>query len=99
MAISMKETLVSLRDVPNHLPADPEGERIDESSVYRWARIGVNGRKLETLRFGRRLFTSVEALERFGTPEPDEDELQAEAMEKANQELLAAEAELEKMGA
>jgi Protein of unknown function (DUF1580) len=99
MAISMNESLVSLRDVPNHLPADPDGNQIDESSVYRWARIGVNGRKLETLRFGRKLFTSIEALERFGTPDPTEDELQAEAIEKANSQLLADEAELEAMGA
>ena len=42
------------------------GRRIDHSTLWRWARRGVRGVHLESRRFGRRFFTSIEALDRFG---------------------------------
>lgn len=99
MAITMQEQLVSLRDVPNYLPPDIDGKKVDESSIYRWCRVGVQGKKLEFLRFGRKLFTSVEALERFGSPEPTEEEQEAALQAEADTKFMADEAELEAMGA
>ena len=41
------------------------GKRPSVAAMYRWAGKGVNGRRLETVRAGRDLFTSVEACGRF----------------------------------
>ena len=60
------ETLISLRDVPRHLPARPNGKRVHISACYRWIQRGVRGVKLEAMRIGGTMYTSVEALGRFG---------------------------------
>ncbi len=39
--------------------------RPNPSTLWRWARKGISGVHLEYIRFGRRIFTSREALERF----------------------------------
>lgn len=36
------------------------------STLWRWARVGVRGVKLEVRKLGGRIVTSVEALDRFG---------------------------------
>lgn len=60
------ESLIPLRDVPRHLPPRPNGKRLHISAVYRWARRGVRGIILETIRMGGSTYTSREALQRFG---------------------------------
>ncbi len=62
------EQVIPIGQVPKRLPHRPH-----ISTVYRW--IAKGG--LETLRLGGRVFTSVEALERFaehrgGRPKPPE---------------------------
>lgn len=44
----------------------PNGKRVHISACYRWIQRGVRGIKLEALRIGGTMYTSVEALERFG---------------------------------
>ena len=41
------------------------GKRTHPSTLWRWARKGVRGVKLETRRLGGRFVTSIEALDRF----------------------------------
>ncbi len=41
------------------------GKRPSVAAIYRWVGRGVNGRRLETVRAGRDLFTSEEACSRF----------------------------------
>lgn len=41
------------------------GRKMHASSLWRWARKGVRGVRLETLRLGGRYVTTVEAIERF----------------------------------
>ncbi len=70
------EQLVSIRDIPRHLPRRPSGKRVHISACYRWLSRGVSGVKLEAIRIGGTTYTSVEALQRFAerlsssTPRP-----------------------------
>jgi hypothetical protein len=60
------ETVIAIRDIPGHLPPRPNGKRVHISACYRWIQRGVRGVRLEAIRIGGTMYTSVEALERFG---------------------------------
>jgi hypothetical protein len=55
----------SLSDTPKHVPVRRNGKRLHIATAFRWAKDGVRGVKLETIRVGGTLCTSVEALQRF----------------------------------
>ncbi len=59
------EEVVSLAAATKHLPKRRGGKRPHVSTLYRWATVGVNGVKLEVIRVGSTLCTSLEALQRF----------------------------------
>ena len=64
------EKVVTLGSAPNVLPRRRRGKQPHASTIYRWAKMGViadDGVRvfLETIRVGRTLCTSVEALQRF----------------------------------
>ncbi len=59
------EPLISLADVPGHLPKRRGGKRPSISCIYRWAQRGVRGVRLEILQVGGTKCTSLEALQRF----------------------------------
>lgn len=59
-----EESLVSLRDAVNLLPKSGS-KRVHISTLFRWAREGVNGVVLETVHIGSRRYTSHEAIARF----------------------------------
>jgi hypothetical protein len=70
-----RERLLRLTHLPEAVPTRPA-----RSTARRWAREGVKGVVLETVRLGGRRFTSHEALARFfarlngrrdDTPDPD----------------------------
>jgi hypothetical protein len=54
------EDLIRFAEVPDLVPA-----RVSTVTVARWARVGVRGVKLETIRVGGKVLTSREAVERF----------------------------------
>ena len=58
------EQPLSLSDAAKALPRI-NGKRPHSSTLWRWARKGLQGVKLETRRLGGRFVTSIEALERF----------------------------------
>jgi hypothetical protein len=65
------ETIISLSQAPKHLPPSYTGRPVSFPTIWRWALsgiLGTNGQRvrLETLRLGGRLVTSMEALQRFG---------------------------------
>lgn len=72
MAISFAEDLLTLPQAAAEFPGRPHS-----STVWRYARFGHNGVKLETIRAGGKVFTSREAVTRFlaasngSTVEPD----------------------------
>ena len=64
------EEVVSLGVATTHLPRRRRGTKPHASTLYRWGKEGVkadDGTRvvLETIRVGRTLCTSVEALQRF----------------------------------
>ena len=59
------ETVVSLPEAASRLPRRRAGKRPHRNTLYRWAAVGLNGLKLETIRVGGTLCTSMEALQRF----------------------------------
>lgn len=97
------ETVLTFTEAAKLLPK-LNGKRPHASSVWRWARKGVQGVRLETRRIGGRFVTSVEALERFTQaladidlpdtpappPKPRTPRARARAVEKAEGECTAA---------
>ena len=61
----VNETLISLSGAGRKIPVD--ANPIDPSTIWRWARKGRRGIKLETIRLGGRTVTSIEAVARFLT--------------------------------
>ena len=61
------EPLIRLADVPKlkNLPNRRSSKRVAISTVWRWSLRGVHGIRLETLKVGGTLCTSVAALQRF----------------------------------
>ncbi len=64
------EQIIPIGSIPRHLPHRP-----NLSTIYRWIGAG----SLETVRLGGRVYTSIEAIERFaehrgGRPKPPEPE-------------------------
>jgi hypothetical protein len=59
------EQLVSLPEAILRLPRRRRGKRPHASTLLRWARKGLRGVHLETIRIGSTTCTSVEALQRF----------------------------------
>lgn len=58
------ERLLTLTEAAKTLPR-LNGKKIATTTLWRWATKGERGIRLENLRIGRRIVTSVEALERF----------------------------------
>lgn len=95
------ETPLYLADVPAYLPKHPRsGKRVALQAIYRWARRGVGGVKLEVVVIGGTMATTVEALNRFvaectaaklGTaPAPRTSKQRERAIAAAERELEAA---------
>ena len=58
------EKIMSFTEAAEALP-EINGKPVHSSAVWRWARKGIKGIRLETLRLGGRFVTSMEALDRF----------------------------------
>jgi hypothetical protein len=56
----LTEDVLTLNQATRELPT-----RTHLSTLYRWAKSGVNGRKLETVKVGSQIVTSRQALTRF----------------------------------
>ncbi|HUT12079.1 MAG TPA: DUF1580 domain-containing protein [Thermoguttaceae bacterium] len=60
-----RETIVTLSNVPRHLPRRRKGKRPNVATIYHWAQRGCKGICLETIQVGGTKCTSLEALQRF----------------------------------
>jgi len=58
------ETVGSFTEIAAQLPRI-NGKKINCASLWRWARRGIQGHRLETRRLGARFCTSLEAVDRF----------------------------------
>jgi hypothetical protein len=101
--IVAEELTFPLLDTPKHVPLRRGGKKLHQNTAFRWAKDGVRGVKLETIRIGGTLCTSVEALQRFferlsatdGRPEAAPSIRTPAARARA---IAKAEAELGKLG-
>ncbi|MBI3465351.1 MAG: DUF1580 domain-containing protein [Planctomycetes bacterium] len=59
------ETVLSLSEAARYLPRRRAGKNPHVSTLFRWARDGLRGVRLETIRVGGTLCTSLEALQHF----------------------------------
>ncbi len=60
-----REQVFSLTEAARLLPRRRRGRKPSPSTLYRWAKYGLRGTRLETIRIGGTRCTSVEALQRF----------------------------------
>jgi hypothetical protein len=60
-----KEKVVKLAVAAKYLPERRRGKTPHPSCLYRWAGPGLRGCRLDTIRVGGTLCTSIEALQRF----------------------------------
>lgn len=58
------EALMSLTDAAKNLPLI-DGKRVHSSTLWRWCRKGLRGIRLEHVRLGHRVCTTLEAVSRF----------------------------------
>jgi len=66
MAASLlDESPLTLAEAAKALPPLRGGKRVHLATLYRWVSRGVAGVRLESLRLGRTVVTSREALQRF----------------------------------
>jgi hypothetical protein len=63
--IVAEETVIPLAEVPKYVPTRRGGKKLHAATAFRWVKDGVRGVKLESLRVGGTLCTSVQALQRF----------------------------------
>ncbi len=59
------EEILTLADACSRLPRRRAGSQPHPATLYAWARKGYRGVRLETIRVGSSLCTSVQALQRF----------------------------------
>ena len=72
------ETLLTPTGAARMLPTRRKGRPVHVSTIHRWMSSGVNGVRLDAIKIGGALHTSVEALQRFAD-ELTSQERQAEA--------------------
>lgn len=66
MAIDLQtETVFTFAEAAKRLPKRRQGRPVHVATIHRWAKAGVRGVRLESLRLGGGLVTSAEALQRF----------------------------------
>ncbi len=71
--IENKDQLVTLAEAASYMRQRlPKTTKLHISSLYRWTRKGVHGRKLEATTAGGKIFTSIEAVDRFMSLPPAE---------------------------
>ncbi len=93
------ETVLSLTDATKRLPKRRAGKRPHVSTLYRWAQSGIDGVKLEVIRVGGTLCTSLESLQRFCERCTDPTITPSRTTPKARQrEIDSAVAELSEVG-
>jgi len=94
------ETVLNFADAASRLPRRRAGKKPHVATLYRWAMGGCRGVKLETIRVGGTLCTSVEALQRFceRLSNPGSDSPRLPTTKQRERQIDKAERELEQAG-
>lgn len=91
MIDTTKEHLITLSEAAARLPQH-DGKKVHTSTLWRWARKGLRGVHLQYVRFGGRIYTSAEALNRFANVLAALD--QAESVESTDGPLIPSSKQL-----
>lgn len=59
------ETVVTFSEACRHLPRRRRGRKVHPSTIWRWAKHGLRGHRLEVIKIGGQTCTSLEAMQRF----------------------------------
>ena len=95
----LTERVVTLNEATKHLPRRRAGKGVHVATLHRWANAGSRGVKLETLRVGGTLCTSLEALQRFCERCTDPSSRPLSSTSKSRErEIKKAEADLAEAG-
>jgi len=93
------DVVLSLRDVPTHLPRLRGQRKVHISTVFRWAQRGTGGRKLQTWRLGGRRVTTLRALKAFIEPVGSDSKLSdRQGPQRRERQLAKVEGELAREG-
>jgi len=87
------ETLLTLSQAAALLPGRPS-----TASLWRWRKKGARGRRLESLVLGGKVFTSVEALQRFAEQQGGSEGLIIRSPMQRERAIRKAEKELRNHG-
>jgi hypothetical protein len=87
------ERLILLCEAAAILPSRPS-----IATLWRWRTRGIRGRKLESLTIGGRVYTTVEALERFAQHNVREDHIVIRTPAQRARAIRAAERDLDDAG-
>ena len=99
MAIDLaSEQIVTLREAAKFLPRQGGGRKVHICTLYRWTSRGVRGVRLETLKLGGTVVTSIEALQRFAERCSQMGSTPAKRKPRRSRELERAEQELDDAG-
>lgn len=60
------KTYLTLAEAARLLPSSKSGRPVSIPTIWRWCVHGINGVRLEHLRFGKRIVVTAEALDAFG---------------------------------
>ena len=93
-----REAILTFTEAARRVPMRRRGKPTHVATIHRWAKNGVRGVRLESLRLGGGLVTSVEALQRFaesltagdGVPVVRTSAQRERAADRAERELQAA---------
>jgi hypothetical protein len=91
------ETVLTLMEATRQLPGRRQGKKPHVATLYRWAKKGLRGVRLETLQLGGTLCTSREALQRFFDRLTEADE-RGRASVQCQSTFDQADAELDRLG-
>ena len=94
----ISERVMTLAQATKHLPRRRKGKKPHASTIYRWATNGVQGTRLEVIRVGGTLCTSLEELQRFCERLTGADSAQPQTTRTRKREIARAKRELKEAG-
>jgi hypothetical protein len=93
MAFKFSETFIPISQASELFPGRPH-----ISSIWRWIRRGIRGRRLEAVRCGGRTFISKEAIARFLVATSTAAPPHGQTVESISEDLNAADRQLHREG-
>lgn len=92
------DDLIPVAKLREMLPSRRPGRKLNYATIWRWAKHGVRGRKLEIVKIGGAVYVTPEALERFANGDGDTTAPARRSPARRDRDVKAAEARLRAKG-